>query len=86
MTLSALGPFASADAVEIYDQIKHERQAEFWLEMRRWQDMRYYRIVPDRWLAPNVAAGMDLRWPPAPEEVAQNPNLTIAQTLSVFVN
>jgi hypothetical protein len=86
MTLSALGPFASADAVEIYDQIKHERQAEFWLEMRRWQDMRYYRIVPDRWLAPNVAAGMDLRWPPAPEEVAQNPNLTIAQTLSVFVS
>jgi len=82
--LSDLHDFASADFDAIYAQLKHERQAEFFLELRRWPDMRYYRIVPARWLAPNVNAGMDLRWPPAPEEVAQNPNLSLAQTLSVF--
>lgn len=72
-------------STEVYDQIKHERKVEFFEELRRWPDMRYYRIIPARWLAPNVAAGMDLRWPPAPEEIAQNPNLTIAQTLKVCV-
>jgi len=82
--LSDLQDFASSDADDIYAQLKHERQAEFFLELRRWPDMRYYRIVPARWLAPNVAAGMDLRWPPAPEEVAQNPNLSLDQTRSVF--
>ena len=83
--LSDLQDFVSSDADDIYAQLKHERQAEFFLELRRWPDMRYYRIVPARWLAPNVAAGMDLRWPPAPEEVAQNPNLSIEQTRSVYV-
>ena len=84
--LSDLQDFASSDADDIYAQLKHERQAEFFLELRRWPDMRYYRIVPARWLQPNVAAGMDLRWPPAPEEVAQNPNLSLQQTRSVFGN
>ncbi|MDA0310917.1 MAG: RagB/SusD family nutrient uptake outer membrane protein [Gemmatimonadetes bacterium] len=72
-------------AADVYDQIKHERKVEFFEELRRWADMRYYRIVPARWLAPNVAAGMDLRWPPAPEEIAANPNLTIGQTLKVCI-
>ena len=84
-TVSDLQDFASSDADEIYTQLKHERQAEFWLELHRWQDMRYYEIVPARWLAPNVAAGMHLRWPPAPEEIAQNENLTLAMTQSVYV-
>lgn len=85
-TVSDLQDFSSSDADEIYDQLKYERRAEFWMEMRRWQDMRYYRIVPYRWFEPNQAAGMDLRWPPAPEEIAQNPNLTADMTQSVFVN
>ena len=85
-TVSDLQDFASTDSDAIYAQLKHERQAEFWLELRRWQDVRYYEIVPARWLAPNVAAGMHLRWPPAPEEIAQNPNLTVAMTLSVYVS
>jgi len=85
-TVSDLQDFASTDSDAIYAQLKHERQAEFWLELRRWQDVRYYEIVPARWLAPNVAAGMHLRWPPAPEEIAQNPNLTVAMTQSVYVS
>lgn len=85
-TVSDLQDFSSTDAGEIYAQIKHERRAEFWLELRRWADMRYYRIVPYRWFEPNKAAGLDLRWPPSPEEVAQNPNLTQQLTQSVFVN
>ena len=85
-SLSDLQDFASADATEVYDQLRHERRAEFWLELRRWPDMRYYEIFPYRWLAPNVAAGIHLRWPPAPEEIAQNANLTAELTKAVFVN
>ena len=71
------------DADLIRAQLVHERRAEFFLELRRWADMRYYRIIPARWLEPNVDAGMDLRWPPAPEEIAQNENLTLEQTRAV---
>ena len=84
--LSDLQDFASTDATEIYDQLRHERRVEFWMEMRRWPDMRYYEIFPYRWLSTNVAAGIQLRWPPAPEEIAKNPNLTAELTKTVFVN
>ncbi|GIT50981.1 MAG: hypothetical protein Ct9H300mP15_11940 [Gemmatimonadota bacterium] len=53
-----LQDFASTDSDEIYAQLKHERQAEFWFgKFRRWQDMRYYEIVPARWLAPKWRLG-----------------------------
>lgn len=83
--LSDLRDFASSDADEIMAQLQHERQAEFWMEMRRWQDMRYYEIFPYRWFDQNKAMGIHLRWPPSPEDVNANPNLTnqIAQTLYV---
>lgn len=84
-SVSDLQDLVSADADEIYAQLRHERRVEFFLELRRWPDMRYYEIVPDRWLSPNVAAGMHLRWPPAPEEIAQNSNLTLTLTQSVYV-
>lgn len=81
MAISDLQDYVNPnDADLIRDQLIHERRAEFFLELRRWADMRYYRIVPDRWLQPNVDAGLDLRWPPAPEEIAQNENLTLEQT------
>ena len=48
--------------------------------------MRYYEIFPYRWLSTNVSAGIHLRWPPAPEEVAQNENLSALQTQTVYVN
>lgn len=84
--LSDLRDFSSTDAEEIYAQLRHERRAEFWLELRRWQDMRYYEIVPRLWFDSNKAMGVHLRWPPSPEEISNNPNLTndIAQT--VYVN
>ena len=81
--LSDLRDFASMDSGEIMAQLQHERRAEFWMEMRRWQDMRYYEIFPYRWFDQNKAMGIHLRWPPSPEDVNANPNLTneIAQRL-----
>lgn len=84
--ISDLPDFASADYDEIYAQLIHERRAEFWLEMRRWQDMRYYEIVPYRWFDQNVAAGLHLRWPPSPDEISNNPNLTPDIARRVYVN
>lgn len=83
--ISDLRDFASMDAGEIMAQLQHERRAEFWMEMRRWQDMRYYEIFPYRWFDQNKAMGIHLRWPPSPEDVNANPNLTneIAQRLYV---
>ena len=84
--ISDLSDFVSTDATEVYDQLKHERRAEFFVELRRWPDMRYYEIFPYRWLSTNVAAGVHLRWPVAPEEIATNENLSLAQTKVVYVN
>ena len=84
--LSDLRDFVSSDFGEIYDQLRHERRAEFWMELRRWQDMRYYEIVPYRWFDTNKAMGVHLRWPPAPEEVSNNPNLTADIVQRVYVN
>lgn len=84
--LSDLRDLESNDADEIRAQLLHERRAEFWLEMRHWQDMRYYEIVPYRWLQPNKDAGVHLRWPPAPEEIANNENLTAADVQQVYVS
>ena len=83
--ISDLRDFASMDSDEIMAQLQHERRAEFWMEMRRWQDMRYYEIFPYRWFDQNKAMGIHLRWPPSPEDVNANPNLTneIAQRLYV---
>ena len=83
--LSDLPDFASSDFDEIYAQLRHERRAEFWMELRRWQDMRYYGILPYRWFDTNKAMGVQLRWPPAPEEISNNANLTpdIAQRVHV---
>jgi hypothetical protein len=44
---SALPPFSSADSDEIWDQLMYERDTELWLEGRRWEDMRYYNIIPE---------------------------------------
>jgi hypothetical protein len=84
--ISDLPDFASTDEAEIQDQIIHERRAEFWMEMRRWQDMRYYEIMPYRWFDQNQAAGVHLRWPPSPEEISNNPNLTPDIARRVYVN
>jgi tetratricopeptide (TPR) repeat protein len=60
---AGLPAFASSDADEIREQIIYERKTEFWLELRRWQDMRYYNIIPERWAPAMQEAGVDRRLP-----------------------
>lgn len=44
---SALPPFDSTDPDAIWQQLLYERDIEMWLEGRRWEDMRYYNIIPE---------------------------------------
>lgn len=71
----SLADFASNDADEIFEQIQYERIAEFWLEARRWQDMRYWGIIPPDWAPEQKAKGVNRRWPISDAERASNPNL-----------
>jgi len=75
---SAVGlpDFASDSAPEIRSQLIYERRVEFWLELRRWQDMRYYDIVPERWTPAAKQAGVDRRFPIALRECNSNPNVS----------
>lgn len=72
---AGLPDFSSSDAQEVEDQLIYERRVEFWLEMRRWQDMRYYEIVPTRWTPGAQQAGVDRRFPIALRECQSNPNV-----------
>jgi len=58
-----LAAFSSTDQAEILTQLKYERSVELWYEGRRWQDMRYYEIIPDRWAEVNKSKGIHRRWP-----------------------
>lgn len=69
-----LPTFSSADPREILDQLVYERAVEFWLEGRRWQDMRYYDILPPRWSDNSKSQGIDRRWPVSLQEKGSNPN------------
>jgi hypothetical protein len=70
-----LGDFASTDADEVFSQLRYERTAEFWLEARRWQDMRYWGLVPPDWAPEQKSQGVNRRWPISDAERASNPNL-----------
>lgn len=72
---AGLPDFASNNADEIKQQLIYERATEFWLELRRWADMRYYGIVPDRWTEANKARGVNRRWPISQRERGANPNV-----------
>jgi hypothetical protein len=71
---SGLPAFQSDNADEIRQQLIYERKTEFWLEGRRWEDHRYYEILPDRWVDVNKAAGVHRRWPVSVQEENNNPN------------
>lgn len=73
-TAAGLPPFASSDPAEIEAQLIYERKAEFWLELRRWQDMRYYDIVPVRWFPASKEAGVNRRFPVSLRERFGNEN------------
>ena len=65
---AGLSVFSSADQAAILTQLKYERSAELWYEGRRWQDMRYYEIIPDRWAQVNKTKGIHRRWPVSQRE------------------
>jgi hypothetical protein len=71
---AGLSPFSSSDEDEILVQLQYERSVEFWLEGRRWQDQRYYGIVPPRWVEANNALGVDRRWRLSQRELDGNPH------------
>lgn len=71
-----LADFSSTDQAEIITQLKYERRVEFWLENRRWQDMRYYDEISDRWNDASKAAGVHRRWPVSQRERSTNPAYT----------
>jgi starch-binding outer membrane protein, SusD/RagB family len=71
---SGLPAFQSGDAQAIWDQLIYERDTEFWLEGRRWEDHRYYNIVPMAWVQYNVDRGVGPRWPISDQERFNNPN------------
>ncbi|TVR51222.1 MAG: RagB/SusD family nutrient uptake outer membrane protein [Gemmatimonadales bacterium] len=70
---AGLGEFSSADAGEIRGQLMYERETEFWLEGRRWADMRYYNLIPAGWIPESQAAGWR-RWPVSQQERDTNPH------------
>jgi hypothetical protein len=72
---SALDPFASVDENEIRDQLVYERDTELWLEGRRWEDHRYYEIIPLAWIQRNIDLGTRDRWPMSVQERFNNPNI-----------
>lgn len=71
-----LPAFSSTDPQEIEDQFRYERRVELWLELRRWQDMRYYEIISERWADVNKALGVHRRWPVSQRERSTNPYYT----------
>lgn len=72
--VAGLPPFAPAGIAEAFGQLQYERATEFWLELRRWQDMRYYGIIPPEWTDDNKAKGVDRRWPVSQQEIGSNPH------------
>jgi len=68
-----LPDFSSTSETEIREQLRYERIVEFWYEGRRWQDMRYYEIIPVRWADQSKAAGIHRRWPVSVTERNNNP-------------
>ncbi|HWP03959.1 MAG TPA: RagB/SusD family nutrient uptake outer membrane protein [Gemmatimonadaceae bacterium] len=72
---AGLGVFASTDAAQIRQQLIYERRTEFWLELRGWQDHRYYGVFPDNWTDAARQKGLNRRLPISRRERDSNPNL-----------
>ena len=73
-TAAGLPDFTATTEAEVRDQLLYERSTEFWLELRRWQDMRYYGIIPERWSPAMQQAGVERRFPVSLRERLSNPN------------
>jgi len=73
---AGLPAFAGGSPEQVRAQLRYERRAEFWLEGRRWQDMRYYGEIPSRWNPAMQQAGVDRRFPVSLRERSANPHYT----------
>jgi hypothetical protein len=74
-TAAGLAAFPGGDAAAIRVQLIYERQTEFWMELRSWQDHRAYGIFPAEWDPAARQAGLDRRLPISVRERAANPHL-----------
>lgn len=71
---AGLPALSGGSAESLQAQLRYERATEFWLEMRRWQDMRYYDMVDQRWDPAMKQLGVDRRFPVSLRERSTNPN------------
>lgn len=72
---AGLPAFSSADAHEIHQQLRYERDVELWLEGRGWEDHRYYEIMPSAWPESQRQIGVHQRFPISVQERSNNPHL-----------
>ena len=70
---AGLPDYEGTDPVEIRTQFHYERETEFWMEGRRWADMRYYDLIPADWTQASQAAGWR-KWPVSQQERGTNPH------------
>lgn len=74
--LAGLGDYDTADGDEALEWLIYERATEFWLEGRRFQDMRRFDLFPTaRWAGGAVDEGTDRKIPIPITEQNTNPNL-----------
>lgn len=71
---SGLPPFATSSISEAWEQLKYERDTEMWLEGRKWEDHRYYGVIPRAWDEVNKLEGVSQRFPISVQERNNNPN------------
>lgn len=52
----------TADINEAFDFLIYERATEFWLEGRRWMDMRHFNVPFDRWVPESITNGVNRKF------------------------
>lgn len=72
---SELPAFSGTDPDAVWEQLQYERDTELWLEGRRWEDHRYYDIIPKYWIQRNRDVGTKVRWPMSVQERFNNPSI-----------
>jgi|GEM_PF-3184034 len=74
--VAGLGDYETTDGDEALEWLIYERATEFWLEGRRFQDMRRFDLFPTaRWAGGAIEEGTDRKIPIPITEQNTNPNL-----------
>lgn len=71
---AGLPDMATTDINEAFDFLIYERATEFWLEGRRWMDMRHFDVPFVRWVPESIANGIDRKFDVGYIEQSTNPN------------